>query len=203
MSTHIRRLTSSELHSLNLTPKDLDLDRGQDGHVMSHQVICCSDGHFIPFISKWMIKWFAHDADLIATPGSGLELCLDHNLRDALLQRAELLRGLHETDDLWCIFHNGCGAYAHHRTRPDPKRERAEQLMDMEHIHNIYHDLGLLEDLRLHFGIALTSGPSWVPLSQLARQARGLRLDIPPLRRDLVRSGQRSAVSGRAPLPIG
>lgn len=207
MSDHISRLTRDDRIALALTEDDLDLDRGPDGHIMRHQVTACSDGHFLPLIFTWMARWFPHNADLIAIPGSGLELCLEHKLRNAMMERAQLLHRAHNTNDVWCLFHNGCGAYAHHRNRPDPQRERAEQLMDMAHIHGIYRELGLLNNVRLHFGILLTRGPGFVPLSQLVAQAHALNrhfpaLVIPPLERDLNEYLGLASVGAATPLPV-
>jgi hypothetical protein len=207
VSTHIQHLTATDRAALSLTEDDLDLDRGADGHVMRHQVMCCSDGHFIQFILGWMSQWFPNDADLIAVPGSGLELCLEPNMRDGMVARARLLHRAHATDEVWCFFHNGCGGYTHHRGHADPERERAEQLMDMAHIYSIYHELGLLLHVQLHFGVMLTRGPGFVPLSQLSTQAHSLRtripgLTIPPLERDLREFTDRAARGLAIPLPV-
>ena len=194
MSAHIVQRTPAQLRKLLiLSADDLNTNRGQDGHNIEHLVYICSDGHFLGFLSDWISYWFKNRADLLAVPGGGLELCVDYSLMSAMLERARTLHRLHGTMQIWVLFHTGCGGYKHHRNTADPYEERAHQLQDMARIEEIMRAQGLLglkTGAKLHFAIIRTSSvstgrPSFVPLNELAAQARSLGLTIEALENDL------------------
>ncbi len=175
---HLRRL-------LGLTPDDLNLDRSHAaGLAIRHLIYTCSDGHFGAFLAAWSQQHFSNRADVLAVPGGPLELCLDYHLMRAMLNRAHVLYRLHQTMELWLLFHNGCGGYRHHRKTTDPYQEREHQLQDMAKIETLFAGQGLV-GVRLHFGLIRTAGPQWVPLCELGAQARALGLHIDSLERDI------------------